>query len=252
MENNNKSKTPFHKTTKGKVFIVIMTLVVLGLLGFGGMVSYYTYQLKYGDAETKKQLIKQFNEDQFTQVRSEGIEKEEVNNMKDIIRDHNPTAGAEDAKVTVVAFLDFECPFCQKQYSILSNVISKYGPAVKVVFKHFPLTSLHPHAKIASLASTCAQEQDKFWSYYDELFKRQQFNRSAFIKIAQDLDLNTEQFKSCYDSQKYIDRVEQDLADGINIGARGTPTFIINGQKVEGVIKKEQWNELILNEINKE
>ncbi|MFB6181373.1 MAG: DsbA family protein [Candidatus Magasanikbacteria bacterium] len=245
---------PFHKTAAGKVFLSLLGIVFLFFLLFGAKVVYYSYQLEYGNQDAKKELVKKF-EGGFSSSKkiTKKAKGKKLNKRKvqSIIRDYNPKYGS-GKQVTIVAFMDFECPFCQKQYSDLKKIMNTYQPAITVVFKHFPLTSIHPHARQAAIASTCAQEQDKFWKFYDKIFERKQFNRSAYLKIARDLSLNIEQFKTCFDKQKYLKRVKKDLADGISVGVKGTPTFIVNNKKIQGVLSKKQWREIILKEIKDE
>ncbi|MFB6225974.1 MAG: DsbA family protein [Candidatus Paceibacteria bacterium] len=245
---------PFHKTASGKVFLTILGLIFLFLLGIGGKILYYSYQLKFGSEKEKKQLVQKFEGGFSTsqKVTQKASKKElKPNKVKKIIRDYNPRFGSGD-EVTIIAFMDFGCPYCQKQYPILEEIMDKYKPAVQVVFKHFPLSSLHPNAKPAALASTCAQDQDRFWDYYDQLYQRKSLNKSSYITIAKDLNLNVETFKRCLNNQQNIKRVEKDLSDGISIGVRGTPTFIVENKKLQGVVSKKRWKELIFNKIKGE
>jgi len=251
-----KEDKPFHKTAPGKVFLSLLAIIVLFLLTFGVRVLYLSYQINYGDEEKKKQLAKKYGEGfskskKLTNSNAQQQKNIKIEKVETITRDYNPKFGFGD-QVTIIAFLDFECPFCREQYPILKEVMKKYKPAIQVVFKHFPLASIHPHAKQASLAATCAQEQDKFWKYYNRLFKLKQFSKQNYYNIASDLSLQMEKFKNCYENQKYIKRVEKDLADGVSLGVRGTPTFIINGKVIQGVLKKEKWKEIILKEIKNE
>ena len=251
MEPNKQGDKSFLKTSKGKVFISLLSLIFIGAAVFGAMVLYYTYQIKYGSKEVKQELAQKYGNQSVSTVGNKELQTKTIDqDLSKIIKEHNPTKGNPDAEVTIVAFMDFQCPFCQKEYPILKQVMEKYGPAINVVFKHFPIEQLHPQATTASLAATCAQEQGKFWPYYNKIYTEQKFNRKSYVKFAQDLSLNKTKFESCYDSQKYFDRVRADIKDGVKVGVRGTPTFIINDKLIPGVISKEQWGKLILDEIN--
>lgn len=138
------------------------------------------------------------------------------------------------AKVKIVEFSDFECPFCGSAAPTVKAITEKYGEDVSVSYAHFPL-SFHPSARPAALASECAAEQGKFPQYHDKLFANQQSLSTASLKqYAVDLGLNAEQFNGCLDSQKYGSEVDADFALGSQSGVSGTPTFFINGQKLVG------------------
>lgn len=148
------------------------------------------------------------------------------------------TLGDEDAPVTLVEWSDFQCPFCGRFFTQTKGLIEENyidTGKVKLVYKHFPLDSIHPLATPAALASECAAEQDKFWEYHDKIFENQASLSAANLKVwAGDLGLDQDQFDGCLDSRKYIDRVTADLREGSAAGVRGTPGFILNGQLISG------------------
>lgn len=250
MDKNNSTQKPFHKTKPGKIFLGVLFVLLLIGLAFGGLIAYYTYTLKYGSKKQKQQLAQRFGETKTSQTQGKNqtlqtkIKRQKVNQ---IIRNDDPKFGEGD--LTIVAFMDFECPFCQKQYSTLRKVMDKYKPEINLVFKHFPLKSIHPNAMKASIAATCAQEQDKFWSYFDRLYQQQEFNQQAYLSYATSLGLDQQKFQQCLNQERYKQRIQQDLKDGIQLKVRGTPTFIIDNKKKSGVLSKKQWNDLILEQI---
>lgn len=146
---------------------------------------------------------------------------------------NDPVLGNPDAKVTVVEFSDFQCPFCGRLWAdTLPKIKNEYIKTGKVrfVYRDFPLSAIHPEANKAAEASECAHEQNKFWEYHDILFGRQQTLSIANYKAwARELGLNSTQFDSCLDSGKYADEVAKDLADGVELGVNGTPATFING-----------------------
>lgn len=167
------------------------------------------------------------------------------------------TWGKNDAKVTIVEFSDFQCPFCSRGANSVDEIKKKYKNKVKIVFKHFPLP-MHPDAKPASAASLCVTEiaggkekgADKFWKYHDLLFKNQDKLDSASLeKYAKDVGVDTKKFKECFDSKKYEAAVEKDLEYGEKIGVRSTPTFFVNGQLISGAVPIEQFSEIIDEEL---
>lgn len=158
-----------------------------------------------------------------------------------------PAWGSKDAKVQLVAFSDFQCPYCSKGADIISEVKKKYGSKVTVAFKHFPL-SFHPDAKPAAEAAMCVREQnaDKFWKYHDILFKNQQaLKADDLAKYAKDVGVNEAKFKECFDSHKFAKAIEADQAYGEKIGVRSTPTFFVNGEIISGAVPIEEFSTVI-------
>jgi protein-disulfide isomerase len=146
----------------------------------------------------------------------------------------SPSFGPKAAKVTIVEWSDFECPFCGRVLPTLTKIKETYGKDVRVIFRHQPL-SFHPNAKLAAEASMAAHEQGKFWEYHDKLFANQRaLDRASLEKYAQELGLNAVKFKAALDSGKFRAKVEADAAAGAAVGANGTPTFFINGREFVG------------------
>lgn len=149
----------------------------------------------------------------------------------------SPAWGPENAKVTIVEYTDLQCPFCARFYTDTYPLIKEqYGDRIRFVFKHFPLTSIHPDAERAALASECAREQGKFWEFHDAAYKQQNnLSRAGLINIAQGIGVaNQEQFAQCLDSEKYIATVTADYNEALGMGLTGTPTFFINGLPLVG------------------
>lgn len=143
-------------------------------------------------------------------------------------------AGNKNAKVTLVEYSDFECPFCGRFHPTVKELLAKYGDDVRVVYRHYPLTSIHPNAVPAAEASECAAEQGKFWEFADEAFNNQTNLTAQFFKdTAKKLGLNASKFDSCVSSRKYKTRVENDIASGNAAGVQGTPHSIVIGPNGE-------------------
>jgi protein-disulfide isomerase len=154
----------------------------------------------------------------------------------------SPVQGSKDAPLTIVEFADFQCPFCERFFSdTLSQIQHDYIDTgkVKLVYRDFPLQSIHPNAFAASLAAQCANEQGKFWEYHDLLFSDQQTwaplnsvnATNTFKQYALDLKLDSPSFDSCLDSAKYQDVIKQNQQEGISYHVTGTPTFFIGDDK---------------------
>lgn len=151
------------------------------------------------------------------------------------ISEQDQMIGNPNAKITVVEFSDFQCPFCERFHPTAERVLDEYGDKVRWVFKHFPLDSIHPNARPAAMASECAGEQGKFWEFADELFTNQSLlGDSYYRELAGTLGLNTGKFNECLDSNKYADKVNNDYQAGVAAGVRGTPASFINGQMING------------------
>jgi protein-disulfide isomerase len=145
-----------------------------------------------------------------------------------------PVKGPNNAKVTVVLFSDFQCPFCSRAVPVLKEIEDGYKGKVRIAFKQLPLP-FHDKAHLAAQAALAANEQGKFWPYHDKLFANQQaLDRPSLEKYAEELGLNMGKFKTALDSGKFKDKVDSDAKEGAAVGATGTPTFFINGTKVVG------------------
>ena len=147
----------------------------------------------------------------------------------------DPSTGAASAPVTIVEFSDFQCPYCRQVAPTLKQIRDKYGDRVRVVWKDFPLTQIHPQAFKAGEAGHCAAEQGKFWEYHDRLFANQEALQPTDLKRhAADLGLDRAKFDACLDSSKYGDRVREGVAQGSRLGVNSTPTMYVNGRLVSG------------------
>ncbi len=163
----------------------------------------------------------------------------------------SPSFGPATAKVTIVEWSDFECPFCSRVGPTLAKIKESYPNDVRVVFRHQPLP-FHPNAKVAAEASHAAHEQGKFWEYHDKLFANQKaLDRASLEKYAQELGLNMAKFKSALDQGKFKAKVEADSSAGNAVGANGTPTFFINGREFVGAQPFDAFKRVIDEEIGK-
>jgi protein-disulfide isomerase len=143
-----------------------------------------------------------------------------------------PSFGPADAKVTVVEFSDFECPYCSRAANITSQVKEKYGAQVRVVFRQFPL-SFHQNAQGAAEASLAAHSQGKFWEFHDKMFENQRaLDRPSLEGYAQELGLDMVKFKAALDAKEHEARVKGDLEMGNTVAVQGTPTMFVNGKRI--------------------
>ncbi|HEX8965534.1 MAG TPA: DsbA family protein [Patescibacteria group bacterium] len=164
---------------------------------------------------------------------------------------HLPILGKKSAKITIVEFADFQCPFCKKWYEeVGKNIMKEYVDSGKVqfAFRHyafldkanFDKTSQDTESTWSAEASECANEQGKFWEFHNYLFSHQgqenagNFNKDKLKEFAKALNLNTDKFNSCLDSNRYKEKVLQDFLDGQKAGVSGTPTVFIDGKPLVG------------------
>ncbi len=148
-------------------------------------------------------------------------------------RDH--VQGPETAPVTLVEYGDFECPHCAAAHVILKQVRKRMGDKLRFVFRHFPLTQIHPHAESAAEASEAANALGQFWEMHDLLFENQpKLNSSNLLMFAKQLGLDTERLARELGEGAYRERVRADFLSGVRSGVNGTPAFFINGVRYDG------------------
>jgi predicted DsbA family dithiol-disulfide isomerase/Skp family chaperone for outer membrane proteins len=146
-----------------------------------------------------------------------------------------PSRGPANAPVTIVEFSDFECPYCGGLFPTLKQVEKNYPTQVRIVYRQFPLTNIHPHAQKAAEAALCANEQGKFWEFHDSMFGNQSELSVADLKQrAVDLKLNTQAFNECLDSGRMAAAIKADIQEGARSGVTGTPAMFINGRLLSG------------------
>lgn len=139
--------------------------------------------------------------------------------------------GNPNAKVSVIEYSDYECPFCARHHPTMQQVMDEYGDDVNWVYRHYPL-SFHPNAQMTAEASECVNEQggnDAFWAYTDLLFEKGVANKTKddFIAYAGEVGVDTDEFVNCLDSGKYTQHVKDDMAGGSAAGVSGTPGNIV-------------------------
>lgn len=157
----------------------------------------------------------------------------------------SPVKGPDNAKVTIVEFSDFQCPYCRRGYETMEQVAKAYPNDVKIVFKHFPL-QFHNEAEPASKASWAAQQQGKFWEYHEELFKNQdKLGAEYYVELAKSLKLDVERFKKDMASEAAAKQIKADSEIGQKNGIQGTPGFFVNGVAVKGAYPAEHFKGII-------
>jgi protein-disulfide isomerase len=151
--------------------------------------------------------------------------------------------------VTFVEFSDYECPFCKRAETVVDKVVKAYGDKVRVVFGHYPLP-MHPNARPAAEAASCANAQGKFWEYHAKLFENQTALGADKLKAyAQEVGLDTAKFDECVAKKEFAAAVDKDIAEAGSIGVTGTPAFFINGRMLSGAQPFEKFKEVIDEEL---
>ncbi|MEX0877424.1 MAG: DsbA family protein [Candidatus Spechtbacterales bacterium] len=148
-------------------------------------------------------------------------------------------AGNAESGVVLVAYEDFQCPACRSYTPMLKEMKEEYGDSIAFVFRHFPLRQIHRNAQLASQAAVAAESQGMFWEMHDMLYAEQPSwsnignPEDTFVGYAEDLGLNTEQFRNDMLSDASEQRVNNDYDSGFSSGVSGTPTFFLNGDKIQ-------------------
>lgn len=158
--------------------------------------------------------------------------------------------GSENPKVTVVEFGDFACPYCKSSFPAVREIGVRYKDDVKIIYRDWPG---HEYSVPLALAAYCAGEQGKFWEMYDKLFQNQSDtfgqNKNDLAVLAQQLGIYNTEFQTCFDSQKYLPQIRANFLDSQTLGVRGTPTWFINGEKVEGALTTEELETFITQKL---
>ena len=160
-----------------------------------------------------------------------------------------PSWGPATAPVHIVEFTDFACPFCVRAQSTVKQVANLYPGKIRLEFRDFPLTTLHPKAAKAAEAAACAAEQRKFWEYHDRLFSSQRLEPADLRQHAADIGLDMKAFDDCYASARHEQDWRRHRAVGESYGVTGTPAFFINGRLVSGAAPIAQFTQVIDEEL---
>lgn len=210
------------------VFGFVTGVAAVSLLVSGSLLNSGGVQIAAADAETAPTVVV----DDTTIPTAVKTTKSDVPAVTKA--DH--VRGNPDAKVVVIEYSDFECPFCSRHHPTMVKLMEEYPDDVAWVYRHFPL-SFHPEAEPAAIASECANEQGKFWEFADAMFEGQdELGEDFYIATATELGLNTTTFTACLDSGKYDDLIANQTSTGAAAGVTGTPATFINGSLVSGAV----------------
>ncbi|HYO46326.1 MAG TPA: DsbA family protein [Gemmatimonadota bacterium] len=160
---------------------------------------------------------------------------------------HDPVLGPDNAPITIVEFSDFECPFCSRFARETAPALRRqYGEQIRWIFVNYPLRSIHPNAYEAALAGECAADQGHFWPFYDAMFSgRHPLSGSGYVEAGDAIGLDEERFQTCYRNADHADEVALDIKEGEKFYILGTPTFYVNGKRMEGAQRPEAFAAVI-------
>lgn len=226
---------------------IILGLVLILLAVFGWRVWHYYQLIKKGapvtfDSSGHFTPLDSTHLTGFTKSQTAGSVS-----SANLLRAGAPELGNSLAPLTIVEFADFTCSYSREVFPVIRELLAKYPDKIRFVFRFFPVDSSDSQtSEEAAGAALCAAEQNKFWAYHDKLFQNQKsFTADDLKNYARQIGLEEKQFNNCLDSEKYEAAVKADFQDGLSADVQGTPTFFVNGQKVEGAVPLEGWEQLI-------
>lgn len=149
------------------------------------------------------------------------------------ISDHKN--GNEKAAIEIVEYGDYQCPYCRAAHPIIKEIEKTFGDQIVFVFRNFPLQQSHRFAMVAAQAAEAAAQQNKFWEMHDTIFEHQEQLNDAFLfYLAEQIELDVDQFQVDLEAEQVIKKVEDDFESGVRSGVNGTPSFFVNGEKFDG------------------
>ena len=164
----------------------------------------------------------------------------------------SPVTGPADARITLVEFSDFQCPYCSKAIAQIYATLKAYPNDVRLIFKQYPLVELHPAAAISAAAALAAHRQGKFWEMHDVMFaNRARLSRQSILAWANEIGLDMQRFTADLDSDAIKTAVLRDQADGDKAGVEGTPTVFLNGQRYNGDLAPDAFKPVIDGELKR-
>jgi protein-disulfide isomerase len=151
------------------------------------------------------------------------------------VTQHDHVRGPAQAPITVVEYGDYECPHCAAAAPIVNQLQSSFEGQMRSIFRHFPLTEVHPHAEYAAEGAEFAGAAGVFWEMHEALFQQQsRLSLATILLIGEELGLSSQAMRNALETGQYRDKVRSDISGGIRSGVNGTPTFFINGVRHDG------------------
>lgn len=210
----------------------VLLVLVLGLTGaFAWKVFSYYRQIKDGTIDPGTYAL---SRPSTTQALAALVANAQGSGT--LATEDDPDRGDKDAAVTIVEFADFGCPYSKTESAVIHALAQQFPKDVHVIYRDFPIEDIHDGAELAAAAATCGDAQGVFWDFHDALFRAPVLTEESVLAIAEDLDLDMTEFVDCVNDPDTTAEYEGDLADGYAAGVRGTPTFFVNGEMIEGAV----------------
>jgi protein-disulfide isomerase len=221
-------------------------LVVLIILFLLGLTVYYMFQYKQGELKP----VEDYRSQALRASLAEAFKNHKSNpeELKRLEGKGNPELGNPDAKVRIVEFVDYDCPYCQRMAPIIRDYLKRHPNDVYLVLRDFPSTELHPYAEDSAVAARCvlAQGQDKYWKFHDWLFDNVGSRSSEALSAgALSSGADIQEFMSCFKQRMGWQEIQLGLTDGVAFGVSGTPTFFFNGAKLAGAMEKDFFDVMV-------
>lgn len=250
------------RSTKGILALGISWgIAIVSLLAFGGLLIYVLFGSNQS-TDTKKVLGANVNNNANLNVNTNSNTNANANTNTnpepapepppvDIsklspISQNDYIRGEATVPVTLIEFADFQCPYCARHQETLTKILEEYKDKVRLVFRHFPLSSIHPLAEKSAEAAECAGKQGKFWEMHDKLFANQAtLGLETINAIVQDLKLDVKKFADCFDSGTTTAKIQNQAQEAIAAGVTGTPGTFVNGVLVKGAVPYDQFKQII-------
>lgn len=208
----------WYKKWWGILTIFLVSIILIFIIASGFYITNLVKEIKNNQLAAGIIKNKNLSSEEFKKIEGEG----------------NYWIGGANAKITIVEFGDFACPYCQKSFSKIREISLKYKNDVKIIYRDYP--SRNGSMNLA-MAGRCAGEQGLFWLMHDKLFQNQGVNTDEeMIELAKQIGADLKRFEQCQKDKKYNTSIQKDYLDGQDLGIKGTPTWFINGYKVEGDI----------------
>lgn len=222
---------PWYKKWWGILLIMPATFILIIMIASGFYIFDEIKKIKSGEFQNQE-IINQISGGQ-NQYNAEG--------------ENNYWTGAAKPKITIVEFADFSCAYCEKSFTTIREIGLKYKNDVKIIFRDYPLQE---HSLDLAMAARCAGEQGLFWLMHDKLFQNQGiYEKNDLINLVKQVGADVNKFNSCVTNQKYLSQIQKDFDDAQELDITGTPTWFINGYKIEGDIPYKIFVDIIENLI---
>lgn len=219
----------WYKKWWGIILIAILTIFLIILTAFGFYIYRIVKSINSNGLSVPKTSINYAAANKQTREKFEGVD--------------NYWIGAANPKITIVEFGDFACHHTKKSFPKIREIGTKYKNNVKIIFRDMPLQE---NSLDLSMAGRCAGEQGLFWLMYDKLFQNQGISGAdKLIEMANQIGADTARFADCLKNQKYIKQIQENFSGGEDLGVKGTPTWFVNGVKIEGDVPLSVWKEII-------